>query len=257
MIGVVAEGRIPLGSAVRAEANDSIKLIPTSKKVTKLKITGSNYPELTVYAGLLTEGAMQPIKTVQLKLGTKTFEGSWPYLTRIGVSEPPFTDGVELLACVEYIGQDSGSAYSPLAVDFEIGVNGESLPAERVTNLDSSNGNTFIYKLKQNLSSFGLTATLFQYKTNVASKPVSDYENLGAHIEDNFYEARETVIEFNCDNPDVCEQKDEEIKKDLNTPTKGDNNNNTWFYVGVIIAGVLSAYVLFRQLSTKRAGKKI
>lgn len=249
MVGVVTQGDIPLGAAVLTDKIDSVKLIPGGERVTELENNVMFGNVLTVYAGLLTEELFQPVTRVSVELSEDEFEGSWPYVSQIGVSNFETPSESEIVACVRYVGAyaNSQSIHEPLGVDFAISTNGEELAAERVTSFDTDARNYFAYQPDSNAGNFTLTAGFLQKRFLDATNPELDNRTSEERVREGLIIVDEITLEFACTDLELC--GNDAADTPIHSQDKSNDNQETfWFYAAVVIAAALLMYIMLRRL---------
>lgn len=244
VLGVISQGNIPLGAAVSADKLESILLVPESFRLTKILEPYVNGSEYTIYAGLVSGDSLQSLVKVPVVFGGAGEDESWPYISKIGVSELPLQVDSEIVACVRYTGSDNGSDrfLGPLGVDFVISSARGEIASERKTNLDQEERtkNYFSFAPQQDLNDLTITVDLLQ---EVFMKS----EEEGSVLEgSNFIAVNNTSFDLFCDNGDVCRGVTAPVVHvDIIT-------YSFWHYAGITLAALLLMYLILMRLAPER-----
>lgn len=241
MLGVITQGDVPLGTAVWSDKLDVVKLIPNDYRKTKIKNDQVIPGSYTIYAGLMSEGILQSIESKSIKFGGNGDEDlTWPYLSKIGLSDYPLNSNSEIIACVDYIGTNEGSdrLLEPLAINASIVDKSGKTVEEKIASLSTSN--YFTFKPKDSFQDFDLNVDFFQQK--FPSEFVGEGE---FKAEDNLAKVSTLKQTFSCPSSEICNLNNNESLVGVPTvPVK----NNFWFYGGVVIAALLLMYLMLRRL---------
>ena len=147
MLGVVAQGDTPLGTAVRAETLDAVTIVPGRSRITGVNDRYVERGKYTVFAGLIGNGALNPLVAVPVQIADTIGNTSWSYVSQVGLSTYPLQDGSQVIACVENVGANEGTRliHELLGVQFIITDQSKELGADIILSTDDKeNYFTFI-----------------------------------------------------------------------------------------------------------------
>ena len=246
MLAVVTGGSVPLGSAVQADKQDSVQLIPGGSRTTKLTsgyLEGGMY---TVYAALVSSDALSPVVAVPIDASESSHEGSWSYISKIGLTEYPLRANSEIVTCVNNIGLNEGREVlsEPWGVKLVLKDQaGVAFNAEQ-NSVEAKSGNYFIFRSGKSLADFTLTADLLRQRF---SPEVAVSETTGIDPEGiEFYTVDTTSQTFTCVEGDMCTR--EVVVTETNTAPQDTPYKPYWFYLGVMAAAALLLYIMLRRL---------
>lgn len=249
MLGVVTQGNVPLGTAVRIGKLDVVKLIPGGTRVTSLTdnfVEGGKY---TVYAGLVSPNAFSPLVEVPVIVSESEYEGSWSYVSRIGLSNYPLQLDSDVVACISNIGSNKGRDLfsEPLGLKLTLSTEAGEIFAKKLNSLEADTDNYFIFNPQTQVSDFSLTVDLFQKRFSPEAV-VSDELPSNEILTDELFLVDTIIQSFVCVEGDTCRQI-----------TAGSSNENKqapqrpfWFYAGIVIAAALLLYIMLRRLPPEK-----
>ncbi len=247
MLAVLTEGKVPLGTAVRSDKLDSVKLIPNGTRTTELTSSFVGGGEYTLYAALLTKGSLQPVTKVPIILPGEG-ASTWSYISHVGLSDYPLQSDSEVVACVGLVGdqQGDGRFTEELGLNFEL-QRGESILAQKTIYTTDVNTNNYVsYSPGVAAKEFTLVVDLLQLRSNV--KYVDSEESSLEEVMRGSMEKVDSVTQsFVCDNSEICDVNELVIGDDLEKNMSG-TQKPFWFYAAVVIAALLLMYLMLRRL---------
>ncbi len=240
LLAVVTQGNIPLGTAVWSSQIDGVKLIPNGHRLTKIQNDLAVSGLYTIYAGLISEGILQPVEKKTIQIGEVSEDLSWSYLSKIGLSEYPLKNNSEVVVCVGNIGKDENydRFVEPLALNLTLKEQSGKTATEKLLSTNTGNNNYFSYKVNNIFQNFELSLDLFhqRFPTNVAKE--GEFA-----VEDNLSKLETIRQTFKCDNTEICSLNSVSESSDIPQEQK-----SFWFYAGIIIAAALLLYLMLRRL---------
>ena len=262
MVAIITQGSVPLGSAVGVDMVDSVKLIPGRSRVTNITdqfVGGGIY---TAFAGLLTENTFQKIESVEIEVVETTGSLSWPFVSRIGLSEYPLKQNSEVVACIDYVGEMEGTDrfVEELAVSFELNTEGLPSVSETINSKNVPQGNYFSFTPGSKYENFNLEVGFFQqrfsgdHSINATSEELEN-SRYPLTIVDSFSQS------FSCNGIDLCEIKEDGDEKSVfyTTVYSFTHQESFWFYFGIVMASALFMYLMLGRLEpvTNKKEKKV
>lgn len=244
MLAVLAEGEVPLGTAVREDKLDSVKLIPKGTRTTVLKDVLANGGTHTVYAALVTKGTVQPVVKVPVIVGEET-TGAWSYISQIGLSDYPVRTDSQIVACVGTFGENSvqGRFAEPLGLTFEVEREGKILTTETIYTSDVATNNFVSYVPGMVVKDFSVKVALLQNRFHVPHVEGSE-ASLEQMMKESMTEIDAVSLVFQCNNEEECALQTE-VAADEEFPV---DQESFWFYAAIVIAAALLMYLMLRRL---------
>ena len=251
ILGVITQGEVPLGAAVREEMSELILLTPEAQTVTEVI---DNYVErgvYTIYAGLIDSLALQPFVSVPIQIADTDEGGPWAYISKVGLSDYPLQTNSTVVACVEYTGAELiiNRFLEPLAVEFTLSSEGVDIANKHVTSIETGTRDYFSFTPQVATNEFGLTVDFLQER----------YRGAMVQNEDGSLDLPETLLSVvdtinllsTCSNPEVCGQT---VAASVNKEISNSNSaqKSAWFYAGISLASLLLMYIMLRRLEPKK-----
>jgi len=244
MLAVLTEGEVTLGTAVRSDKLDSVKLIPKGTRTTTLKDVLANGGTHTVYAALITKGIVQPVVKVPVIVVEETV-GVWSYISQIGLSDHPLRTDSEIVACVGTVGENNvkGRFTELLGLTFEVEKEGKILTTETIYTTDVTTSNYVTYVPGMATKDFSITLNLLQNRFH-APYVVGSGTSPEQTMRESMVEVDTVTLAFQCNNAEECTLQtvgatDEEVPTD---------QESFWFYAAIVIAAALLMYLMLRRL---------
>ena len=245
VVVVVSEGFIPLGAAVRAEKTAAVTLVPASTQATILRNVKGGAGEHTVYAGLITEGVLQPIEHITISLPGE-HEGRWSYISRVGLSDYPLDEEAEVVACVDVVGEEPGTAdfSEELGVTFTVRDQGSVLAEETVYSSDVSTHGFIRYRPGVEATNLLVETDLLQlrFPSYVESSDEVSFEDI---VRGQLVPVQTLSQAFVCRAGENC---DGYIITAGEVGSAAAAQKPFWFYAGIVIAAALLMYLMLRRL---------
>lgn len=250
LLVVVAEGLVPLGTAVRSDKLDSVKLIPKGTRTTLLKNVLLGTGEHTIYTALLTKGVLQPIARIPIVVPG---EGSkvWSYLSHIGLSEHPLQADSNIVACVGVVGGGQEERFSEeLGIGLEIERGGEVVAKKVLYTTDVETSNYVSFAPGITAKDLSVTVGLLQQRSNVDFVKSAEYTEeevmrRSMVMVDSISQAYSCIDSEYCESGRVVNEEEDTITTEVSSIQKP-----FWFYAGVVVAALLLMYLMLRRLST-------
>jgi len=255
VIGVLAQGDVPLGAASFAGVVDRVKLLPGGTRTTSFKNLKTPAGEYTVYAALISPNMVLPVKSLAVKVGQDTGPQSWPYLSKIGVTDYPLKENSEIITCFGYIGESEAihRLLEPVAVELTVGNEAGIMFTEKKNNTDTEANDFLVFFPKLASGDFKLTAEFLQQRYQVTVSEDED-GNLIDNIDDRLSVVSTLSRDFKCLQEDSCfvpERKPLVYYEDFG------NKPSLWFYAGItLVALMLFALIMTRVISEKKLKTK-
>lgn len=248
VVGVI-QGDVPLGDAVREQRIDGVKLIPGAERETTIGDVSPEGGQYSVVSGVKRENAFGPVELVSFQIGEDVPNQSWPYLSRVALSG---SDN-EVVACVDYIGEYTGAIDLLDVVEVELVLSNSSddsvVYEATATNGEGGVGNALRFNPDVNVIDTELSLTLLteRFPSNL---PEPSQTPAGEElIEPELYPVQTVESNVSCSDEIGCGQSEEEV---TSLSTKGSmsdtNQNEFWFYAGVMLAAALLMYIVLRRL---------
>lgn len=262
MNAVISQGKVPLGAAVRQSTLDSVKLVPGTSRITEVVDRNVEWGEYTVFAALISDNMIQPLVSVPVRIGENDFGGKdfWPYVSKVGLSDYPLKADSEVVACIDYIGEDK----TPLrflefmGVDFTFSdtPDGEGV-VKRLISTEVETNNYFAFTAGREVADFTVKVDLLK---EIIMPQLSE-EETNAGIRPNTLEVVNTTTQsFSCSSigDRGCASKNPVASSIGSTAPEEGNPHPFWFYAGIIIAAALLLYIMLRRLppESQDTGKK-
>lgn len=246
---VAAEGGVPVGAAVRADKISPVALIPKASQSGFLRNTVFGSGRHTVYAALLSQNVLQPIKTVSLRFPGED-QSLWSYISAVGVSDYPVTTDTTVAACVATVngGVSQGRFAESLGISFALKKGGSTVVEETIYTADVDTHDFVTFTPSVNALNFDLEVSLLQQRFNTPYIE-SDTYTWADFQRDSLTPVQFLRQSFVCSD-EACGQGGGRIVTDLYTETA--KQKPFWFYMGVILAATLLLYIMLRRLPTKR-----
>jgi len=254
----IVQGDTPLGTAVRSQKTDIARLIPGGVRNTVAEDMFVEGGEYSVYGFLASENKATPVVVGKVQVGDRPGPDSWTYISKVGVTNLPFTDADQLTACVENLGSGSDSTmlHSLSGITFTVTAGKEEVFTKTVTNEEGGASKYFSVTPGVAFGNFTLGTTLLENRFT-KSIPLGEVEE-GSEIdrnEVNFTETQEVsgwyeCPEGNCVSPTSPDTPPVEYVLDAETKPY-------WFYIGVMLASALLMYIVLRRLHPEGTGAPI
>jgi len=251
LVTVISQGDIPLGAAVREVSTDTVKLVPNGSRTVQLMDRFTEAGKYSVYAGLVSENAFQPVSYVPVRVGEGVAAESWAYLSKLGVNSPALLPDSEITGCFNYIGvnEESSRLIETLGLAIEIS-DGESVVANsEVRTNPSSSKNYITYQPGITLNSAQVTATLLQerFPSVIGAENVDPMEVAG-ETEIFLTPVQSVSLSLECVDAEECGVNDDAPTL-VNIDNTGPSNSNSfYFYAAIVIAAALLMYIMLRRL---------
>lgn len=245
MLGVITQGMVPLGAAVRSEVRDEVKLIPGQTRQTNVQdifVEGGDY---SVYAALLSEGVFQPIVAKTVRIADTAGETSWAYVSQIGISEFPLTPHSQVVACVNWLGDTDGMRFTE-SLGIAATVSSESGQEVQVDiySDDTPNQNFFAFRPGALAGSVQLSLDFLQerFKASVImdeGMDITDVDTTSLIKVDTF------ALKLDCSSG--CDSLGGAVGIEDQNIFFG-TAYSFWYYLGIVLAATLLMYVMLRRL---------
>lgn len=240
MLAVVTQGNIPLGTAVWLNQIDTVKLIPNGHRLKKIQDDLAISGLYTIYAGLISEGILQPLGKETVQVGEVSEDLSWSYISKIGLSDYPLKNNSEVVACVSNLGKDENynRFIEPIALVFSLREENGKTSNQKILNTDTNNVNYFSYKVSDIFQNFELSIDLLHQRFPTNLNREGEFG-----IDSNLSKISTIKHNFRCSNTEICS---------LTSISDGNEIKNEqkpfWFYAGIVIAAALLLYLMLRRL---------
>lgn len=249
----ITQGATPLGTAVRVDVADEVRLIPGGFRNTPandLMVEGGEY---TVYGFLAAESAATPVTVATVNVGERPGPSTWMYISQTAVSGIPFTAEDSVVACVDYLGAESGATqlHGPAGVAFSFAEGDTVLFAETVTNEAGEANKYFSSTPNQSLEDFTVEAVLLENRYRSAA--VADEAGESSDVELSFIETQAVTAAYECSDED-CYHPPVVMQIDDNDDL---GLKPYWFYIGVMLAAALLLYIMLRRLHPEDTGSPV
>lgn len=247
MLGVITQGEVPLGTAVRVDKLDGVKLIPGGTRATDLNdrfVEGGKY---SVYAGLVNPNILSPLVKVKVVASESEYEGSWSYISKVGLSSYPLQVDSEVVACVNNIGanEDREQFTEPLGVEVILTAKtGESF-TKKMNSIEAGTGNYFYFNPQIQVSDFDLTLNFLQKRFSAEVVEGNDYSK--ETVTDELSIVDTTTLSFVCIEGESCVETIV-ASASVNSTNDGLPQKPFLFYAAITIAAALLLFIMLRRL---------
>lgn len=258
LVAVITQGKVPLGAAVRVEKKELVTLVPQAKRLTKLTDLHVEGGEYTVYVALTNEGLLQfqPISSVPVKVADTEGESSWAYVSKVGLSDYPLKIDSEVVACVNYVGQEKNSDLflEPLELNFTLKF-GSEVKTFLAKSSEMATANYFHYTPQQlNLKNFSLQTDFLQERFRglaISADTPNETEEEGDVLTNiSLTEVDRLQQSFICVDAEVCSGTN--ITPVLSGDTTTSHNNKPlWFFGSILVTASLLMYLLLGRLEAE------
>ena len=251
LVTVVSQGDIPLGAAVREMSSESVKLVPNGTRTVTLTDRFTETGKYSVYAGLVTENAFQPVVYAPLRVGDGVATDSWAYVSKVGVSTEALLPSSEIVGCFNYLGaqEESSSLFETLGLELEI-ADSETVVSSTEVRTDASGLKNFVsIKPGITLDTAVVTATLLQERFPTVIGPEGvELEDVTGETEIFLTPVQSVAFSLACAGSDNCGAGD--IQPMLVSTGAGGaaGDNSFYFYAAIVIAAALLLYIMLMRL---------
>lgn len=254
MFGVITEGEVPLGAAVRVDIIDPITLIPNGTASTEIMEPFVEGGELTVYAGSIDPTALRPLLVIPVKTDTEG-GGSWAYVSQVGLSDYPLQTDSSVVACVKYIGveQDVDRFLELLGVQFTLSPERGEVVSKKVTTEDIDTLNYFSFQPGLNTANFDLTVDFLQERYGANFFFAEGSETEVPERSENLLVVDIISSTYACIDSDDCQSPRPNETNNIVTVAPSDQPS-FWFYAGIVIAALLLMYIMLGRLGREDSG---
>lgn len=244
---VVSEGFVPLGSAIRAEKQAALTLVPGSQQATILKNVSGGAGEHVVYAGVLTAGVLQPVAQLLLALPGE-HEGRWSYLSRVGLSEYPVQEDSTVVACVDVVGTEPNATdfFEELGVDFLVRNESGVLAKKTLYAGDVGTKGFIAYQPKTKAKNVSISASLLQLRYPTYVPLDGEETSFSAIVRGQLVSVQQVNQVFICASAETCGNT--ALINQAPEGSAAEAGESFWFYAGIVLAALLLMYLLLRRL---------
>ncbi len=255
VLSVIALGDVPLGAAIWVSKVDKMLLVPTDKRKVVLQSVQTMSGFYTIYATLVGEGVLNPIVSTPVQVGEKQPEGSWPYLSKIGLTSYPLLAKGKVVTCVNYVGKnkDTNKFLEPLVLEMTLTEDLGLVMRHRKISTNVGTDNYFSFTSPDSLDDFDLSIGLFHQR--FPSQIVSNSESERENVIINSLSLVQTITQsFSCGDYEFCYMEENVLVEDVKSYNEP---YSFWFYFGITLSSLLLMYLMLVRLgSSKGSGEE-
>ncbi len=245
MVGVITQGAVPLGTALRVDKFDSVGLIPSRSKVTVVNdrfVEGGLY---TAYAALVTENAFQSLVSNSINVGVDGGGYFGSHISVVGLSDYPLQPDSEVIVCVNNLGANhqAGLFMELLGVEFKLDSGDGEVVNSKVFSDKAMTKNYFTFSPGVQLSKFNLSVDFLQQRFNTEITASKEY-NVPDQLTDSLFVVDTLKLEFVCRDSELCNSL-VRLDETNNPPDTNTNTNTLLYYIIIIIVLVLASVIMF------------